>query len=302
MNQSQYQGARRTSRKKQNTKKKTFWKTFRTCFLVEMILVLIVGGFFLMNSNLGGGVNLNALSVATDGEVRNVAVFGTDKGGLRSDVIMVFSIYPDKNAVSLMSVPRDTKVKIGRNNQKINAALQIGGDELAVQTVKDLLAIDIHDYMVVNFAAVETIIDELGGIRFDVPCNMYYSDPDQDLYINIKQGEQLLDGEEAVKVLRFRRYPMGDLQRNQVQQDFFKATFEQKFKPNYIGKIPAIYGLINQNVRSSMNLNEILSYFNAVTKMEECTVQTFELPVSIADPYVIINRSEAEVILDEFYR
>lgn len=302
MNQSKYQGTRRTTRKKQNTKKKTFWKTFCTCFLVEMILVLIIGGYLLMNYNIGGGENLEALSVATRGEVRNVVVFGTDKGGLRSDVIMVFSVYPDKNSVSLLSVPRDTKVKLGRNTQKINAALQIGGDELAVQTVKDLLAIDIHDYMVVNFAAVETMIDELGGIRFDVPCNMYYNDPDQGLYINIKKGEQLLDGEDAVKVLRFRQYPMGDLQRNQVQQDFFKATFEQKFTPAYIGKVPAIYGLINQNVRSSMNVNEILSYLNAVSKMEERVVQTFELPVSISNPYVIINRNEAEVILEEFYR
>lgn len=302
MDQSQYRSVKKTTRKKQNTKKKTFWKTFRTCFLIEMIVVLIVGGIFLMNYNLGGGYNLEALSVATEDEVRNVAVFGTDKSGLRSDVIMVFSVYPDKNAVSLLSVPRDTKVRLGRSNQKINAALQIGGDELAVQTVKDLLSIEIHDYAVVNFTAVETIIDELGGIRFDVPCNMWYNDPDQDLYINIKKGEQLLDGEDAVKVLRFRQYPMGDLQRNQVQQDFFKATFEQKFQAYYIGKIPAIYGLINQNVRSSMNLNEILSYFNAVSRMEGCAVQTFELPVSIADPYVTINRNEADVILDEYFR
>ena len=301
MNQPRYQNTRRTTLKKQN-KKKTFWKTFRTCFLVEMVLVLLIGGFFLMNYNLGGGYNLEGLAVATADEVRNVAVFGTDKSGLRSDVIMIFSVYPDKNTVSLLSVPRDTKVQINRSAKKINAALQIGGDELAVQTVKDLLAIDIHDYVVLNFTAVETIIDELGGIRFDVPCNMYYNDPEQDLYINIKKGEQLLDGEDSVKVLRFREYLMGDLQRNQVQQDFFKAAFEQKFRPQYIGKIPAIYGLINQHVRSSMNANEILSYFNAISKMEGCTVQTFELPVSIADPYVVINRNEAEAILEEFYR
>ncbi len=299
MNQSNVRRRRKSNKKKHI---KTFWQTFAKCFFIELLVVLVVGGFLLMNHNLGGGQNLASLSVATDGEVRNVAIFGTDKSGLRSDVIMILSVYPDKDTVTLMSVPRDTKVLIDRSAKKINAALQIGGDDLAVRTVKDLLAIDIHDYAVVNFEAVETIIDRLGGIRFDVPCDMYYQDPDQDLYINIKKGEQLLDGEDSVKVLRFRQYPMGDLQRNQVQQDFFKAAFEQKFQAYYIGKVPEIYGVINQGVRSSMNLNEILSYLNAISAMDGCTVQTFELPVSIADPYVVINRNEAEAILDEFFR
>ncbi len=296
--------SRYQQRKEANKKK--FWNTFLLCFAVEIAIVGLVFGILKFNNmfyeNIGGGLELEALSPISDSETRNIIILGTDKSGLRSDVIMIMSVYPEKNTVSLMSVPRDTKVQIERSTRKINSALQIGGDELAVQTVKDLLSIPIHDYVVVNFDAVETIIDELGGIRFNVPCDMHYEDPEQDLFIHIKKGEQLLNGENAVKVLRFRQYPMADLQRNQVQQDFFKAAFSQKFQPQYIGKVPAIYGLITENVRSSMSANEVLGYLSVISDMNNRTVQTFELPVSIADPYVVINRNEADAILDEYFR
>ena len=286
--------------------KKKFKKTFIRCFVIELAVVLLLAIVFTVGGwlfgNIGGGVNLEVLSPITKDEVRNVLILGTDKSGLRSDVMMLLGVYPEKSTVTLMSVPRDTKVRIGRGTQKINAALQIGGDELAVQTVKDLLAVDIHDYVVVNFDAVETIIDELGGVRFNVPCDMHYEDPEQDLFIHINKGEQLLNGENAVKVLRFRSYPMADLQRNQVQQDFFRAAFEQKFQPQYIGKVPAIYSLITENVRSSMSASEVLDYLSIISNMNNRTVQTFELPVSIADPYVVIKRAEADAILDEYFR
>ena len=160
----------------------------------------------------------------------------------------------------------------------------------------------IHDSMIVNFQAVETLIDELGGVQFEVPCDMDYEDPEQDLYIHINQGDQLLNGEDAVKVLRYRSYVMGDLERNKVQQDFFRVAFQQKFKPKYISKVPAIYELINENIRSNLSLADILAYLDNVSNMENRVVQTFELPVTIADPFVIINEAEADTILDEYYR
>lgn len=281
--------------------KKVFKKTFIWSLSIYLILFILVGCTFLWNRNLGGGEDIAEMDQASVKEQRNLIVFGTDKGGLRSDVIMVISVDPKKDTVTLLSIPRDTKVKINGSTKKINAALQIGQESLAVQTVKDLTGIAIHDYLTVNFSAVETIIDELGGINFDVPCNMNYKDPDQDLYINIQKGEQLLDGEDSVKVLRFRQYPMGDLQRNQVQQDFFKAAFEQKFRAKYISKIPAIYGLITENIKSSMSASELLTYVNAVSKMDEPVIETYELPVSIADPYVVIKQAEADELLIEHF-
>ncbi len=281
--------------------KKTFFKTFFRSFFIFLLLAVLVGGWILMNRNIGGGADLAELDQANQREQRNIVVFGTDKSGLRSDVIMIFSVDPKTDRLSLMSIPRDTKVKINGSSKKINSALTIGEESLAIQKVKELTGLSIHDYLTVNFTAVETVIDELGGIQFTVPCNMYYNDPDQDLYINIKKGDQLLNGEDSVKVLRFRQYPMGDLQRNEVQQDFFRAAFEQKFSAKYIKKVPDLYNLIEENIKSSLSASELLSYLNTVKKMNEPTVETFELPVSIQDPYVVIKQAEADEILTEYF-
>ncbi|MBQ7791872.1 MAG: LCP family protein [Clostridia bacterium] len=277
--------------------RKTFFKTF----FISLLVFLLIGGWILMNRNIGGGEDIAELDRAGWGGHKNLVVFGTDKSGLRSDVIMIFSVDPKNDRLSLMSIPRDTKVKINGSNQKINSALSIGEESLAIQKVKELTGIPIHDYLTVNFSAVETVIDELGGIQFDVPCNMNYRDPDQDLYINIKKGDQLLDGEDSVKVLRFRQYPMGDLQRNQVQQDFFRAAVEQKLNTKYIKKVPALYALVEENITSSLSASELLSYLNTVKGMKDPTVETFELPVSIQDPYVVIKEAEADEILTQYF-
>ena len=282
--------------------KKVFKQVFFRSLLLYLVVFLLIGGFVLWNRNLGGGDDIAELDRASARDQRNLVIFGTDKSGLRSDVIMILSVNPKTDTVSLLSVPRDTKIRLNGSSKKINEAFAVGKESLAVQTVKDLLGIAIHDYLTVNFSAVETAIDELGGVEFDVPCNMHYTDSDQDLYINIQKGRQLLNGEDSVKVMRFRQYPMGDLQRNAVQQDFFKAALDQKLKAKYIGKIPAIYGLIENNIRSSMSVSELLSYVNAVKKMKEPVIQTFELPVSISDPYVVIKQADADAILQEYFQ
>lgn len=298
---------------------KKFWKTFGISLLIELLVVVLVVagviGYRAFHRNIGDGDEMTeTLSAGTFDDARNLLILGTDKSGKLSDVIMVIAVDPDKNTLSLLSVPRDTKVYFDNDDlepdqyinedepYKINAAIGVGGDNFAVQTVINELDIPIHDYMIVNFQAVETIIDELGGIQFDVPQNMYYTDPEQDLYIDLKKGDQLLDGENAVDLLRFRSYVMGDLERNRVQQQFFQEAFAQKFKPKYIGKVPAIYNLINKNIRSNMSLAEILSYVEVLSNMDNREVQTFELPVTISDPFVIINQEEADMILDDYYR
>lgn len=281
--------------------KKLFKTVFFRSLSVYLVLFLLVGGFVLWHHNLGGGDDLAELDSASAREQRNLVIFGTDQSGLRSDVIMVLSVDPKADTVSLLSIPRDTKIRLNASSHKINEALAVGKESLAIQKVKELTGIGINDYLTVNFAAVETVIDELGGVEFDVPCNMHYNDPDQDLYINIQKGTQLLGGADAVKVLRFRQYPMGDLQRNAVQQDFFKAAVEQKLRAKYIGKIPAIYRLVEENIRSSLSPSELLSYVNTVKKMKDPVIQTFELPVSIADPYVVIKQAEADALLREYF-
>ena len=165
---------------------KKFLKTFLiTTAILLLIVCLIIFGLSAANifsSNIGGGEDIEELDeVLPDGR-RNVVVFGTDKSGMRSDVIMIFSVSATDGEINLLSVPRDTKVRPQNyGTHKITETLSLGEDAgVIVSLVKEVTGVPIHDYVIVNFAAVEDTIDALGGVEFDVPQNMYYSDPVQD--------------------------------------------------------------------------------------------------------------------------
>lgn len=282
-------------------------KMFVKVFLITTILLLVIFGcalgYTVATRNVGGGEDIEELDRAVPNQRKNIIVFGTDKSGLRSDVIMIFSISQKHENINVMSIPRDTKVRIdGYGTNKINTALALGRENLAVATVKSLTGIAIHDYVTVNFDAVVDVIDALGGVEFNVPQNMYYNDPVQGLNINIKKGQQLLDGEDSLKLLRFRSYPMADLRRNEVQQDFIKAAFEQHANAKSVKKIPAIYSAVEDNIKSSMSLAEITEYANMVRKMDNPVMQSFELPVTLSDPYVVMDTDAALEIINLHFK
>ena len=286
--------------------KKKFFKVF--AITTAILLVLFAGACFAMSfySNIGGGEEVEELDRAVSNSRENIIVFGTDESGLRSDVIMIFSFLESEGSINLVSIPRDTRVKIGNSYEKINAALAIGKESLAIQTVKQLTGIPIHDYVTVNFEAVRDIVDAVGGVDFDVPQDMNYDDPAQNLHIHLKKGMQHLNGDQALQLLRFRSYPMADLTRNEVQQNFIKAMFEQKAKPQYIAKIPEIYAAVNQNVRSSMSLAEITSYANRIRKSGVTSIQNFELPgepkhIGGGD-YVINDPEKTAELMEQYFK
>ena len=286
---------------------KKFLKTFLiTTAILLLIVCLIIFGLSAANifsSNIGGGEDIEELDeVLPDGR-RNVVVFGTDKSGMRSDVIMIFSVSATDGEINLLSVPRDTKVRPQNyGTHKITETLSLGEDAgVIVSLVKEVTGVPIHDYVIVNFAAVEDTIDALGGVEFDVPQNMYYSDPVQDLYINLRKGVQTLNGEQAVQLLRFRSYPMGDIRRTEVQREFMKALFEQKASLKYFNKIDDLYKVVEDNIKSSMSYSEILTYAKIIKKIDNPRFNTFETPYTLADPYVIINKDELQPIVEEYF-
>lgn len=281
--------------------KRIFWKFFGGFTLILILLIAAAAIFLVPFNGFNEVVRLEALDEYAGGR-KNVLIMGTDESGLRSDVLMIASFSDEDGKVNLTSIPRDTRVKIGSGNQKINAALAIGGEELAVQKVKDVTGIPIHDFVKVNFNAVKDIVDKLGGITFDVPQDMDYEDPYQDLFIHLKAGEQKLNGDQAVQLLRFRSYPMADIQRNQVQRDFLHAAFEQKAKLRYVFKIPSILNAIEKNMTTSITSTEALKYVSMVHDKSAEGFNTIEVPYSLRSPYVIINEGEMAALAEESFK
>ncbi len=211
----------------------------------------------------------------------NVLVLGVDErdGDVgRSDTMMVFTVDTKTKDVSLLSVPRDTRVKIpGHGWDKINHAYALGGHKLARQTVESLLGIPMDYYVTVNFAGFYKIIDALGGVTINVEKRMYYEDPYDDLVINLKPGEQKMDGRTAIQYVRYRDEE-GDIGRINRQQKFIKAIFAEAASPSIIPRLPVLVREINAAVKTDMPTSEMLQLATIIHDAYKQGMKTYMVP------------------------
>ncbi len=251
--------------------------TFRKYLTVLLVVILMfaasAAGIFTaqkLTSQMDSDFSVNVyreLEEPAPKEEYNVLLMGTDAEGGLTDVMMVYHIDPKQKRIKVLSIPRDTRILYNNRTEKINAAHAYGkkqqtsdghdrADEYAIRAVKELTGIPIHHYACINFAAFRQVIDVLGGFDYDVPQRMKYSDPWQDLYIDLQPGMQHLDGDKAEQLVRFRRYTDGDIDRVAVQQDVLKELIKQKVNPTGLAKVPEIYETVLSNVDTDMTLAE----------------------------------------------
>lgn len=236
----------------------------------------------------------------------NILVIGVDKDGSRSDVNMVVSADPDEKTINLLSIPRDTKVTLNNGKtSKINSCIgRENGDELLIEKVREITGMPIHHFCKLNFAAVRNIVDILGGVEFDVPIDMDYDDPYQDLHIHIKKGKQVIYGEDAEGLLRFRSgYANADLGRINTQQEFLKEMLKQKLSAKYIIKSPSIISEINKNLETNMSALYMLKYALMFRDGDKVEFNTYTLPGAPKTiggaSYYIVNESETASLIEE---
>ena len=205
-----------------------------------------------------------------------------DQRGTRSDTIMILSVDPVTSTGFILSIPRDSYVRISGTNDytKITHAHSYGGSDLAIATVKDFIDLPIHHYVKVDYQALFKTVDDLGGVEFDVPQDMYYVDKRSEppLYIDLKKGVQILDGEKAMQLIRFRKgYADQDFGRVRVQQDFIKAVLKKAYSPASIPKIPKFIETMYSYVETDMSLTNMISLMRLgmnidLDKIEAATV------------------------------
>lgn len=276
-------------------------KIILSAVCIFCVVFATLGGVFsaklLTGLYLGEEITLAALDKQTaDVGVVNILLLGTDEGGMRSDTIMLASLNGRTGKVNILSIPRDTRIRMGRGYQKINAALGVGTyevakgniqepEELCVEKVKLLTGLPIHYFMTINFDGFKEIIDALGGVDFEVPFHMKYDDPVQNLHIDIPAGMQHLDGEAAHDFVRFRQgnpgykgYATGDIGRIQAQQAFIKALVEQKLKPKYLLKAGELFDVVRDNVRTNYTAKDLAKHLGTISKISSENVNMIQLP------------------------
>ena len=201
-------------------------------FLIEKYGLLgILGGDVMKDlSPLAGGDSAFSAEFSDSKRV-NVLLLGTNED--LSDTIMVMSFDTELKRVDGISIPRDTYYDRPDYDspalRKINSVFKTEGFVGAATAVSNVLGgVPIHSYARITDEGVAAIVDAMGGIDIYVPMNMDYEDPGQDLYIHLQEGQQTLNGDQAVQFLRFRSgYPTADLGRIDAQQEFMRQAFKQ---------------------------------------------------------------------------
>ncbi len=221
----------------------------------------------------------------------NILLLGLDDGDLdnpdapsRSDTMIVASIDPEQGTVNMLSIPRDSRVNIPGHKglDKINNAYFFGGPALAVRTVENFLNVPIQYYMTIKWQGFIKVVDILGGVDLYVEHAMAYEDPYADLTINLHQGYQHLNGQQAGEYVRFRHDELGDIGRVQRQQRFLKALSDQFLQLGTIVKIPALISAVDQNIASNMSPYTFARVANTFRGLKPGAVNTNMLPGNFA--------------------
>ena len=199
----------------------------------------------------------------------------------RSDTLMVATVDPMYDHASLLSIPRDTRVRIyGYGFDKINAAYAYGGEPLTEKTVENFLGIDIDHYIIVNVHSFVKIIDAIGGVDIYVTKRMYYEDPwddDGGLLIDLYPGRQHMDGKTAVTYVRYRD-DEGDIGRVHRQQQFMEACMDKVTSPEIITHIPEIIREVMYAVDTDMTFRELLELAGAIKAAQSNGLVTDMVP------------------------
>lgn len=210
----------------------------------------------------------------------NVLLVGIDRVSDSTDVMMLVNVDTETMQVNISSIYRDTRVTYGGRAHKLNSVYKHAKEDIGetISAIKEITGAPINYYMIVDLEGFVKIIDELGGVDFYVPQDMHYHDKYQDLYIDLEEGMQHLDGEHAMQLVRFRKYPLGDVARAQVQQDFMTALIEQYANLSTIMKAPELFYKMSGYVKTDVTMGLITSNLKLMTKMSDCKIERYEMP------------------------
>lgn len=262
-------------------------------FLTALLVVLAVGSAFYTYRLLQPAPAPEEKPARPAQE--NFLLLGIDRGerGYRSDAIILVSVDLAAKKLKVLSIPRDTQVTLPGHAgwHKLNAAYALGGPELTVQVVEELVGVPIHHYALTSFEGFARAIDLLGGVVVDVEKPMHYDDFAGNLHIHLEPGRQLLNGWEALGYVRYRGDGWGDITavdpaagqyegRITRQQKFLRAVVEQILQPGVIFRLPRLLAELSRSVKTDLTPGEMLRYALALRDLKEMTVESEVVPGS----------------------
>lgn len=186
----------------------------------------------------------------------------------RTDALLLATLNRENKSVKLLSIPRDSYVYIPHvgYEDKINHAYAFGGRSATVDTVENLLGLPVDYYVTLNFNAFVEVIDAIDGVKVDVPYEIREMDSsDKNNAIHLLEGEQILNGEEALAFARTRKKD-SDVERGKRQMEIIEAIIEKSTSVSSIFKYDDIIQAVGNNMQTNMRFSEMKSFFAYATK------------------------------------
>ncbi|WP_298977474.1 LCP family protein [uncultured Thermosynechococcus sp.] len=198
----------------------------------------------------------------------------------RTDTLLLARFNPENGTITVLSIPRDTRVEIpGYGINKINAANVYGDVDLTVRVVsKTLNYTPVDRYIRIDTAAFRELVDLVGGVEVNVPKRMVYTDHTQKLYIDLQPGLQTLNGEQAEGFVRFRYDELGDIGRAQRQQMLIKALQKKLANPVMLTQLPKIYSVLQKYVDTDLTFAELMAIAQFSLRIEPDNLRLILLP------------------------
>ena len=271
------------SRRERTKKKRRIWPWVLVilCFLGAAVAGALFASSSLLDKSASEKVEEGLLTAKDKSTIMIMGVDEREDDVGRSDTLMIATVDPKKNRAALLSIPRDTRVKIaGHGWDKINAAYAYGGERLTQRTVEDFLGVNMDHYVIINTHAFQKIIDAIGGIDIDVEKRMYYEDPwddDGGLVIDLRPGLQHMDGKTAVTYVRYRDEE-GDIGRIKRQQKFMAACMEKITSPAIIPKLPAVIREVLGSVKTDLSMRQLLEFAGTLKEAQRNGLKTDMVP------------------------
>ena len=288
--------------KNQKNKKKFSIINFllKLFLFIIVILGILIGLLYYKTQENGGGLRGALITIlgltpqeVENLETKNVLLLGVseDLDSTLTDTIIVCSYNPKTQTAYMLSIPRDTFVGKNQNTakgtDKINSLYSKSPEKL-LEKVSDITGMDVEYYAVVDNNALIEIVDIIGGVNFNVPIDMDYDDPTQDLHIHLSQGMQKIDGKKAEQLLRFRHnndgtsYPVeygdNDYGRMRTQREFISETLKQTLVIKNIFKSKEILDTVFNNIETNMEIKELLPYIPVAVEFDINSIISNQLP------------------------
>ena len=318
--------------KSSKRKKRKSRKVLLVLGIILLIILIGVGVFaYKVHKNGGGLSGMIATAVGhNEFEKKDVPEFrclllgiSTDQENVDlTDTIMVASYNPKTQKASLLSIPRDTYT--GKNPARATAYEKINAlysrkhrpDE-TLKAVNQITGLDIEYYVVVKTEALIKLVDAIGGVTFNVPIRMKYTDTSQDLVIDLQKGEQKIDGEKAEQLLRFRKndngttypeeYGGNDTGRMRTQREFIQAVIKQTAKPSNIFKLKEILDIAKNYIITNIDFDVAKDYLPYIVEFNTDNLLTAVLPgvntnKNSAGTWIFVhNKKETAKLVQELF-